>query len=301
MKMSRDRITTDPKFFGGQPYIRGTRILVARILQLLAKGKSFDDIIEENSHLITVEDIEACLNVAISSLSKFSEFENAYTRTMEQRIRELETERQLHEVQRNKLQKERDHLKLQLQECSSLAIRISKEFSYNDFADSYTRTMERRIRALETERQLLEVQRNKLEKERDKINLSLAMSQLNLAKVLLNNTTPQGSNLVQASFYLEEAHQRFHSLQDNAGLELVKELQADLEVQQKKTELNDILSTLPINLTPNILLRSGSDLRSVFLETVRGEYQLDVPQLNTIINLLQLIRDKITLEDSPQN
>ncbi|MFX0207034.1 MAG: hypothetical protein ACFFDT_13685 [Candidatus Hodarchaeota archaeon] len=44
-----------------------------------------------------------------------------------------------------------------------------KKASRDDFVDSYTRTMERRIRALETERQLLEVQRNKLESERDQL------------------------------------------------------------------------------------------------------------------------------------
>ncbi|MFX0209639.1 MAG: tol-pal system YbgF family protein [Candidatus Hodarchaeota archaeon] len=128
---------------------------------------------------------------------------------------------------------------------------------------------------------------------------SLAMSQMNLAKVLLNDTPHQG--LVQASYYLEEALQRFHQLQDDTGLELVKKLQADLEGQLKKAELNAIFSSLPINLTPNILLRSGSDFKSVIFETIRGEYQLDAPRLNAIIYLLQLIRDKITLEDSPQN
>ncbi|MFX0085484.1 MAG: proteasome-activating nucleotidase [Candidatus Hodarchaeota archaeon] len=45
--------------------------------------------------------------------------------------------------------------------------------AFDEFADSYTRTMERRIRALETERQLLEVQRNKLEEERDNLKLEL--------------------------------------------------------------------------------------------------------------------------------
>ncbi len=49
----------------------------------------------------------------------------------------------------------------------------NKKGSYEDFTDSYTRTMERRIRALETERQLLEVQRNKLEEERDNLKIEL--------------------------------------------------------------------------------------------------------------------------------
>jgi len=49
----------------------------------------------------------------------------------------------------------------------------NKKSTFDEFADSYTRTMERRIRALETERQLLEVQRNKLEEERDNLKLEL--------------------------------------------------------------------------------------------------------------------------------
>jgi len=49
----------------------------------------------------------------------------------------------------------------------------NKKSAFDEFADSYTRTMERRIRALETERQLLEVQRNKLEEERDNLKLEL--------------------------------------------------------------------------------------------------------------------------------
>ncbi|MFW9855922.1 MAG: proteasome-activating nucleotidase [Candidatus Thorarchaeota archaeon] len=50
---------------------------------------------------------------------------------------------------------------------------VDKKRSYDDFQDSYTRTMERRIRALETERHLLEIQRNKLEEERDNLKLEL--------------------------------------------------------------------------------------------------------------------------------
>lgn len=45
--------------------------------------------------------------------------------------------------------------------------------SLEDFVDSYTRSMERRIRALETEKQLLEVQRAKLEEERDNLKHEL--------------------------------------------------------------------------------------------------------------------------------
>ena len=49
----------------------------------------------------------------------------------------------------------------------------NKKAAYDEFTDSYTRTMERRIRTLETEKQLLEVQRNKLEEDRDNLRLEL--------------------------------------------------------------------------------------------------------------------------------
>ncbi|MHA1993235.1 MAG: proteasome-activating nucleotidase [Candidatus Hodarchaeales archaeon] len=48
-----------------------------------------------------------------------------------------------------------------------------KKATFDEFTDSYTRTMERRIRTLETEKQLLEVQRNKLEEDRDNLRLEL--------------------------------------------------------------------------------------------------------------------------------
>ena len=48
-----------------------------------------------------------------------------------------------------------------------------RKATFDEFTDSYTRTMERRIRTLETEKQLLEVQRNKLEEDRDNLRLEL--------------------------------------------------------------------------------------------------------------------------------
>jgi proteasome regulatory subunit len=48
-----------------------------------------------------------------------------------------------------------------------------KKATFDEFNDSYNRTMERRIRTLETEKQLLEVQRNKLEEDRDNLRLEL--------------------------------------------------------------------------------------------------------------------------------
>lgn len=114
LKMSLDRIVIDPNIRDGQPHIRGTRITVTAILQLLAERKSFEDIMEKYSPSVTVEDIKACLMFAVSSLPDISEFEDSYTRTMEKRIRALETERALLEVQRNKFEEERDNLKVEL-------------------------------------------------------------------------------------------------------------------------------------------------------------------------------------------
>lgn len=122
LNMTLDRIISDSNILDGQPYFRGTRIPVAAVLQLLAKRKSFEDIIERSFPSLTVKDIEACLNFAVLSLSNFvtkktsfDDFTDSYTRTMERRIRALETERQLLEVQRNKLEVERDNLKRELQ------------------------------------------------------------------------------------------------------------------------------------------------------------------------------------------
>lgn len=66
-----DRIKIDPKKMGGVPIIRDLRIPVTTILQLLAEGKSQDDILKEHSEL-EKEDIQACLEYA-SYLTKTRE------------------------------------------------------------------------------------------------------------------------------------------------------------------------------------------------------------------------------------
>jgi len=55
-----DRIIRDPEICGGQPIIKGTRILVLDILDWLREGKSFDEIIS-NFPSITKEDIQDIL------------------------------------------------------------------------------------------------------------------------------------------------------------------------------------------------------------------------------------------------
>ncbi len=59
------RITVNPKILGGKPIIRGTRISLEFILELLASGE--DEILPDYSHL-TKEDIYACIRYAAISL-----------------------------------------------------------------------------------------------------------------------------------------------------------------------------------------------------------------------------------------
>lgn len=66
-----NRIKIDPKKMGGVPIIRDLRIPVTTILQLLAEGKSQDDILKEHPEL-EKEDIQACLEYA-SYLTKTRE------------------------------------------------------------------------------------------------------------------------------------------------------------------------------------------------------------------------------------
>ncbi len=62
-----DRITVNPKQCGGRPCIRGMRIRVIDILELLAAGLSFEQILEELPDL-EVDDIKAALLYAVRKL-----------------------------------------------------------------------------------------------------------------------------------------------------------------------------------------------------------------------------------------
>ena len=59
-------ITANPQILGGKPIIRGTRISVEFILELLASDVSEDEILEDYPHL-TKDDIQACLKYAARS------------------------------------------------------------------------------------------------------------------------------------------------------------------------------------------------------------------------------------------
>ena len=59
----KERIVTDPLILAGKPTVRGTRISVELVMELLVGGRSEADIIRMYSHLIP-EDIRACREYA---------------------------------------------------------------------------------------------------------------------------------------------------------------------------------------------------------------------------------------------
>jgi uncharacterized protein (DUF433 family) len=59
----RERITVDPNVLVGKPVIKGTRIAVEFVIDLLARGWTTEQVLKEYDHL-TPEDIQACLAYA---------------------------------------------------------------------------------------------------------------------------------------------------------------------------------------------------------------------------------------------
>ena len=62
-----ERISLDPAIMTGKPVIRGTRLTVEYVLNLLAHGAAMADIVREYEGLAP-EDIQACLLFATRSL-----------------------------------------------------------------------------------------------------------------------------------------------------------------------------------------------------------------------------------------
>jgi len=62
-----ERITLNPQIMVGKPVIRGTRLTVQYILNLLAHGATVDELLQEYKGL-TKEDILACLLYASETL-----------------------------------------------------------------------------------------------------------------------------------------------------------------------------------------------------------------------------------------
>jgi uncharacterized protein (DUF433 family) len=65
------RVTSDPKVMAGKPVIRGTRLTVEYILNLLAHGAPLSGILEEYDGLVEA-DIRACILFASRSLESAS-------------------------------------------------------------------------------------------------------------------------------------------------------------------------------------------------------------------------------------
>ena len=64
MKQLMERISVDPHVCHGQPCIKGTRIMVYLVLELLEAGLAPESIIQEYYPQIDRQDIEACLHYA---------------------------------------------------------------------------------------------------------------------------------------------------------------------------------------------------------------------------------------------
>ena len=63
-----ERITYNPKQCGGKPCIRGMRIRVVDIIQMLAENVSVEEILEDFPDL-EAEDIQACLLFAAQRIN----------------------------------------------------------------------------------------------------------------------------------------------------------------------------------------------------------------------------------------
>lgn len=64
-----ERITFNPEQCGGKPCIRGMRIRVSDVLELLANGISMEEIVNDELPQLEREDVVACLNYALSKLN----------------------------------------------------------------------------------------------------------------------------------------------------------------------------------------------------------------------------------------
>jgi uncharacterized protein (DUF433 family) len=67
-----NRITTNPNILAGKPVVRGMRISVEQVIKMLARGISFQDIIDEYP-LLDGDDIKACLLYAANKISTDTE------------------------------------------------------------------------------------------------------------------------------------------------------------------------------------------------------------------------------------
>ncbi len=59
----KERITVDDEVLSAKPIIRGTRIAVEFVIELLGRGWTVQEVLREYDHL-TAEDVQACLAYA---------------------------------------------------------------------------------------------------------------------------------------------------------------------------------------------------------------------------------------------
>jgi uncharacterized protein (DUF433 family) len=62
--MAVERISVRPDICHGKPCVRGTRVQVAQVLDLVASGRRFDEIVSSYFPDLTEDDIRACLEFA---------------------------------------------------------------------------------------------------------------------------------------------------------------------------------------------------------------------------------------------
>ena len=66
-----ERIVVDPRIMVGKPVIRGTRLTVEYVLNLLAHGATGQEVLDEYTGL-EMEDIQACLLFATKTIGDSS-------------------------------------------------------------------------------------------------------------------------------------------------------------------------------------------------------------------------------------
>lgn len=65
----KERIEVNPNIHFGKPCVAGTRITVQNVLELVADGIPFAEIISDYYPELEIEDIRACIRYAIEVLS----------------------------------------------------------------------------------------------------------------------------------------------------------------------------------------------------------------------------------------
>ena len=63
----RDHITIDPAVLVGKPVVKGTRIAVELVVDLLGRGYTVQQVLQQYDHL-TADDVQACLAYAAEVL-----------------------------------------------------------------------------------------------------------------------------------------------------------------------------------------------------------------------------------------